>query len=167
MLWYSKVFVRGDFCWLKVRVIGNARGLRLVISVNYHLNNSFDVFFWGTFSVSSTVWLQGKNDNLVTVICMKWIVYLQLNPALVCSPVASPQSQFQYAGSTSALMWTFHLQVFIEVSFPFEHRPTGSKGIKWNRGGGDSGEAVSYYVWLWIIYLSLWLCRSLRNPVLL
>lgn len=93
--------------------------------------------------LSSSVWLQCKNGNLKAVIRMKWIVYLQLNPALF-TPLWFPsmQSQLQYAGSTSALIWTqqFIKQVFIELSFPFDHRPTASREGKLICGGGDSGE---------------------------
>lgn len=127
---------------------------------------SFGVYFQSQkFSFYPRCGLHCKNDNLNAVIRMKWIVYLQLNPAFFSPPVASPQSHFQYAGSTSALIWTrqFIKQVFIELSFPFDHRPTASseKMKLWWRRQWRSRRCC-YYILLWIIYLSLWTCQSLR-----
>ncbi len=88
--------------------------------MNSHLNKSFNVFFWRkswNFLLFNNVRLQCKNDNLITVIHMKWIVYLQLNPALVAPcgspPVSVPICCFNFctdvntANSSASFHWTF------------------------------------------------------------
>lgn len=115
-------------------------------------------------SFSSNIWLKSKNDNRINGIYLKWIVYLQLTPALFAPSGVPPKAQFQYAGSTSALTWMrqFISKFSLNFYFHLTTGPTASKARKWNWGRRDGGEAVTYYISLWIIYLSPWLCQSLR-----
>lgn len=83
------------------------------------MNNSFDVFTWSgvsefSFSISHVAAMLNKNDNLKTVIHMKWDIYLQLNPAHF-APCGFPAVSipicwlhwYEHGNSSPNFHWTF------------------------------------------------------------
>lgn len=76
---------------------------------------------WVHFNVSfsSNIWLKSKNDNRINGIYLKWIVYLQLTPALFVPSGVPPKAQFQYGGSTSAVTWMPQFISMFSLNFYF------------------------------------------------
>ena len=127
-------FVWGeDFCWLQVNVCGIKWRITSLVTwresfqQTLYLNNSFNAFFRSTFLQGLDRFLfhqpcgcapkkkkkKKKRDRLITVIHMKWIVYLQLNPAVLAPcgfpPVSIPICWLNFCLDVRAAI---HQQVF-------------------------------------------------------